>query len=192
MKPTIIVITGCHRLIRKSVETVCSSYTAISYLTAIEDFLREQYDCAGWDCNAGFDEELMRQEFSRDAIIMNNLAQCGHHLVFVEQWHLGNIAAACARGSSCALEYSGAFKNLLEGTRNWAIQALFVSSDLDKLSGEVNRKFYQAYCGELSSVIDHYKLPLDPLDGEANSRNLDRRLQSILRGFGYLLDTSIC
>ncbi len=179
MSGKLIVLTGVHRIIGMANPASVKFSDEVSYFPSISDDLNQRGAPRHWESCPFFDELVMRQEMERDAVILPLLRK-ERAIVFVEQWHIGNIAWARARSSDIANEYETRLNNLLQQFQGIETEVWYISTDLEKIISPELRMAYKIYLQELSALANHFRFHEQNLDGDAPPDLIEKRIEYLL------------
>jgi hypothetical protein len=176
----LIAFTGAHRAIRQIAEETLDSFEGFSYYRALEDSLRANAVCKPWDPCQVFDELLMFKEFERDGLILSSL-EADSRCALIEQWHIGNLAAARVRSPNVVQVYEEKLIEQLSRLESVGVVVFYVSTDLGKISTMPMREFYEKYLEQLTAIEKRLGFPVHTIDGEVLPESIKNRLCHLLR-----------
>lgn len=120
---------------------------------------------------------LLREQLEKDKHILVKNSE--NHSLFIEEWHLGNIAWIETMNKDDAQKYEMSVQeqivNLSKDLTIW-----YVSTDIQKFLGKDVEK-YRLYLEGLTRISKKYGLIYKTLDGDVNFDLLDKRISYLLQ-----------
>jgi len=183
MANKVIVLTGAYKIVGKIISADAAAFGDPHYYQSIFDDLRKQGAPDHWQSCPFFDALVVEREMNRDAKILS-LFNEAEAVVFIEQWHIGNVAWARARSqqseSVTGQEYEERLSDILSPFERSDVEIWYVSTDLDKFSQDSFRELYRAYLKELSALMDRLGLSTMTLDGDVTEDSVKKRALYLL------------
>jgi hypothetical protein len=183
MANRLVILTGACEIIGKIIRANITTFGNLRYYPSIADDLKQGAP-NHWQSCPFFYALVMEREINRDIEILS-LFSDGKATVFVEEWHIGNIAWAMAQSrqfeSMIGQEYEGGLPGILGRFGESDIEVWYVSTDIERYPQHLFRELYRAYLEELSGLTDRLGLSITTLDYTTED-SVTKRVSYLLAG----------
>lgn len=174
MKPTVVVITGDHFLVRGVMKELAAGNKKVSFIPSQRDFSF----FLSPPPNLNYFAECLAEQKEIDQVLLGAL-QDGK-TVIVEQWYIGILAQIGLLQDESRAQVEDTAFSQYEQFNQFPKKVLYVSVDIEKWSDESDVSNKRQQLENLSDVIDKMRLVVENVNGDDTSEYVRRRIQFLL------------